>query len=309
MSKIDFYYNDCGKYKGRPKVYWHYLYGYFLPLIFFLQKNPSIKNSRIGLLDCGVGINGKISEILDIMEFEYTFLPNLIKKRFEFTHNKNTIILERWDLNMFNNNFKVDKLLQTKQIILELFDINPYETTPLYTIIQRTEAVLGVLLTNSSRKLLNIERSIEVFEESNIKVQLKELGLLKLKNQIEIFSQSEGIIGIRGSDFANMLWLKQHTINFMYDTTEFTDKRNFPFSILPVYFHESLKKKMVWFSKRSIFIVSKFCRIRVIPAQLRLAKLLGLDLQCVESTGFDAILNPIMMIERIGTNLNDYQHH
>jgi Glycosyltransferase 61 len=60
----------------------------------------------------------------------------------------------------------------------------------------------------SRRALVGLEEEKQKLEQKNIPVKVFEPGRYKLAEQITVFQRCRGIVGIKGAEFANMIWLK-----------------------------------------------------------------------------------------------------
>ena len=60
------------------------------------------------------------------------------------------------------------------------------------------------------RHLKNVDDFLEIQTEKSKQFELFNAGNVSLKNQIEKVNSSEGIIGIRGAEFLNIMWLKPY---------------------------------------------------------------------------------------------------
>ncbi len=61
---------------------------------------------------------------------------------------------------------------------------------------------------SAKRDLKGIDESLEYFKKNNIAIEVFEPGKYGIIEQIRVFKNCKGIIGIRGSEFSNILWLK-----------------------------------------------------------------------------------------------------
>jgi len=58
------------------------------------------------------------------------------------------------------------------------------------------------------RELIGIEDAAEILRNKNISVKIFEPGKHSLSEQIKAFQNCKGIVGIRGAEFANLIWMK-----------------------------------------------------------------------------------------------------
>jgi len=58
------------------------------------------------------------------------------------------------------------------------------------------------------RALMGIEEAAEYLSNKNIPVKIFEPGRFSLTEQINVFQHCKGIVGIKGAEFANLIWMK-----------------------------------------------------------------------------------------------------
>ena len=61
------------------------------------------------------------------------------------------------------------------------------------------------------RELTGIEDTTEILLSKNIPVQIYEPGKHTLSEQIIVFQNCKGVIGIKGAEFANLMWMKPNS--------------------------------------------------------------------------------------------------
>lgn len=61
---------------------------------------------------------------------------------------------------------------------------------------------------SNRRELTGIENARDVLTNKNIPVQIYEPGKHSFVEQIKVFQNCKGIIGIKGAEFANLIWMK-----------------------------------------------------------------------------------------------------
>jgi len=69
------------------------------------------------------------------------------------------------------------------------------------------------------RSLNGVEEAIDALGKAGIKAMAYEPGIHDIKHQINMLYHCKGIVGIRGAEFANMVWLKPKSKCIMIDTT------------------------------------------------------------------------------------------
>lgn len=58
------------------------------------------------------------------------------------------------------------------------------------------------------RELLGIEDAVQYLRNKNISVTIFEPGRHTLSEQIKVFQNCKGVVGIKGAEFANIIWMK-----------------------------------------------------------------------------------------------------
>ncbi len=69
------------------------------------------------------------------------------------------------------------------------------------------------------RSLNGVEAAVTQLGQAGIKAMAFEPGIHDITHQINMFYHCKGIIGIRGAEFANMVWLRPGSTCIMIDTT------------------------------------------------------------------------------------------
>lgn len=70
------------------------------------------------------------------------------------------------------------------------------------------------------RSLVGLEASVQLLQEQNLPVELFEPGSVTLAQQILAFSTCQGISGIFGAEFANVVWMQPGTsVIWIYNST------------------------------------------------------------------------------------------
>jgi|GEM_PF-1895786 len=72
---------------------------------------------------------------------------------------------------------------------------------------------------NSRRALTGVEDTVQELQKQGLRVQSFEPGKVLLAEQINVIHRSEGIIGIRGAEFSNLIWANPGTKVLMIEPT------------------------------------------------------------------------------------------
>ncbi len=63
----------------------------------------------------------------------------------------------------------------------------------------------------SRRNLVGIDETSQYLREQNIPIEIFEPGVSSISQQIAVFNKCKGIIGIRGAEFANIIWMRPNS--------------------------------------------------------------------------------------------------
>lgn len=174
-----------------------------------------------------------------LLGFEKKILKNkaFLFTYYDFKYKKKCLILPRWDeyLEQYKD---FPPLLKKKYELLknDMFDfVGDYrlENVKPYLILKRSEWPKGIEQDKirlarwfdgygaGRRQLLGVEETEKEMNSMGFYTQIYEPGLFSLKEQICKFSNSRGIIGVRGAEFVNMLWMPKGSLAIMFESVEF----------------------------------------------------------------------------------------
>lgn len=263
-KKLNYYlkfYDD--RIRGKNEHYFHFLWGYLLPSIDFIRKQDNLSQRTFYFMSCGPIMDQKLEELLNVLNFNYCIDIEPSAK------NCKVVWIERWDRRFkiqVSFGYSIEKLIKYIPIIIQLrrdkkdiiqtIDFVIKCLTPRlekesliefknkYIILERSEEpgfykkesgtskIKGY--GKSRRMLLGIEEAIEELA-NKIPITKFEPGKYTLMDQIAVFQNAKGVIGIRGAEFANIAWMQFNTLVLMIDSDK-TKKFPSPVRILAEHF-------------------------------------------------------------------------
>lgn len=261
---------DERKKRGSVEHYWHFLFGYYLPLInYFLKenhKNNINKTTKYLINDCGPLMNNILSESLSAMNIDYTFEDNiklhriqnpslkeslyikvrrLLKLGYVYSKNGTSIILPRWDIKILEETTFPASFKRTIQYLGQTL---PKKFSD-YACCEAGTAKGSYLLIKRApepsyykpgggaeksgygagrRSLVGLEKGVDRLVASGIDCIIYEPGAHNLFCQMNHFSQCSGIIGVRGSEFANVIWMSEGALVLLIHSSYFWNKSKTP---------------------------------------------------------------------------------
>jgi hypothetical protein len=201
-----------------------------------LQKSGA-NTASTTLYDCGPLMNRILIEALAHLHlrpsFEKTlFVENEQREAFERDGNPTAIVLERWDYRIVrgeNLDALREILLETRDAIASL--LKPWsccggdQAEGKHLILQRSAEPTFYQAGGGARRetyglgrrsFLGIKEGHAQLEALGIPCLTYEPGIHNLACQINHFSACAGIIGVRGAEFANVVWMPASTNTFMF---------------------------------------------------------------------------------------------
>jgi hypothetical protein len=123
-----------------------------------------------------------------------------------------TEVVFKFDLGSIRFKFRED-LLFTRKIILQRLNNLERPDNPTYLLLDRSDnhsyyTTKGETYGKARRGLLNLEEGFNDLIKKGVPVNIIQPGSHSILYQIEAFNQSKGVIGIRGAEFANLIWLE-----------------------------------------------------------------------------------------------------
>lgn len=235
LYKLNKYFKWSGDItKGSYHNYWHFMFGYFLPLMNYLSKAENI-SLKIYILNCGPKMNPILYEALDRLKISYEF--------YEFNSPPQEVFeiidLPRWDKLIVNNkNIEID-LKNVRLFLFKLFEISEINqnSNKKLLIIYRSKHhdfyskdggsnYRDNKYGSKSRNLSDIHLDLNKLIENSIDYELFIPGENSLKSQMEHFSRADYVLGVRGAEFANIVFCPKKTRIFMYDSKYFYTYRS-----------------------------------------------------------------------------------
>ncbi|MDN3205573.1 glycosyltransferase 61 family protein [Algoriphagus sediminis] len=254
--------------------YWHYMLGYFLPIVTYLRKNKEIISSKELVFDsCNPLTDAILMEYLDELKVRYSF-EKLTEKGIEvpradwksvrgkirrqllklelalrgehasiFTYHKfrvkaDKILIPRWDryLDEYGSfSSPVKKDLKGTILHLKLWaksdqsreEIIVIERSRPPSILKSTEGKEARWLPNygtERRQLKNGEEINDFLKSQGYNARRFFPGDESLKLQIDVFSKAKVLIGIRGAELLNMIWMLPEAKVIMQESADFKNE-------------------------------------------------------------------------------------
>jgi hypothetical protein len=232
--RVDFYWRDIGN--GSAQHYWHFMLGYFLPLVRILLNSDQFKSTaHIGLYDCGPIMNRLVREVLEPWGLRIDFDANLCTKR-EAGSTAPAIVLDRWDVWLLDDARK-DELAQVLSVKDQLADAlrskgccDHHLAADQLLVLQRSPepefygpagGAIKKTYGTGRRTLREIEKGCAALNAMGVKAMIYEPGAHNLACQIAHFSICAGVVGVRGAEFANILWTAPEAKIILFLSTSF----------------------------------------------------------------------------------------
>ena len=193
------------KKSGSREHYYHFLIGYLLPII---KEQNLLKLEKFNVLDCGPIMTPHLEKVLLALKYKFEIIQ---KEKIS-----NPIYVDKWDsgqiidlklfyktLDLVKYALKNEKVLccdciTSKNLILKR------SKSPSYYLKNGHSEILSYGVDR--RSIINLDEVCGILKQAKIMFKLYEPGLHNLNCQIKIFSQSEAVTGIRGAEFANIVF-------------------------------------------------------------------------------------------------------
>jgi hypothetical protein len=210
---------------GYRSHYFHFLLGYFLPAIHQIEKLQLAPESQIVVDDCGPIMNSRWREWAK--ESQMDLQIGLTETRLERTE-----LVARWDyLFLFQKRSKLwlerikikyglggapsyRDLIQLRTKLLASYG---GATKSHWLLLKRSPAPKFYDQVSASnphpgygsnrRAIANFEQVAKGLISSGIPIKVVDAGSLSFADQIKVFSEAKGIIGIRGAEMSNSIWM------------------------------------------------------------------------------------------------------
>jgi hypothetical protein len=214
---MNIYWNEV--HKGSSEHYWHFLFGYYLPLMRLLLQEERGKSAQLRLYDCGPLMNRILTETLVHLHLKPEFDKSL---SVESRQSANGIVLERWDIRVGRND-NLDALmppvLETREALAAMLTpwscCNRHLAKGKYLILQRSAEPSFYQAGGGARRatygagrrvLKGIKEGHAELEAAGVPCLIYEPGVHNLACQINHFSDCAGVIAVRGAEVTNVLW-------------------------------------------------------------------------------------------------------
>lgn len=228
---------------GSVEHFFHFMWGYLLPSIHLIQTQTNPATSLYRFRSCGPLMDPLLEETMLRFEYDFKIFPDKNPSSVQ-SHN---LIVPRWDVRLTRRHRKKEKnrplpsrLIHT---VLDLdlkfaAEINAVRsafiehTPPPNPTVGLSRFRDTVLLIKRSaphkfyekgghaeisgygttrRTLHNLSETRDALRSSQIPAEIFEPGKHTLFEQIYVFNHCAGMIGIRGAEFANLIWMKPKT--------------------------------------------------------------------------------------------------
>jgi hypothetical protein len=238
---------------GSPEHYYHFLLGYLLPAGFLIdQMDPNTKKeTKFLFLNCGPLMNPRTKEVAAILGIKCRIVPTHYKEK--NTHQ--TVYPERWDhllsrdptseINPQIKRFFEKIQLATKDtvtkksrvpfcILKQQTRLSHYENC--FLILERSKGHFFYSKWGKAkrkgygktrRSLRNIDEALLDLRKHNIPVKKFEPGKFSFSEQVQVFQNSLGVIGVRGAELSNILWLPAGSLILMVNLISMDDNSVF----------------------------------------------------------------------------------
>jgi hypothetical protein len=241
---------------GTAGEYFHFLLGYLIPALntislHQLESRHSDVNNEYILSSCGPVMDQLFEEAISLYECHFVILDKeqLANSKFD-----KCIKLARWDLGFFGTRIKSKRFWKNSRRFLRwlprksLSLLNrigkpsfaktmprlrdeliaktscgvPVKYANTYLILRRSappQHYQRGSYGNTRRDLLDIDEALVFFRENGVAVEVFEPGQHSFAEQIQAFATCRGVIGVRGAEFANLVWMKPGSENIYYNLT------------------------------------------------------------------------------------------
>lgn len=221
-QRLDFYWDE--RRNGSPEHYWHFMFGYLLPLIAALrcraERSPP---ACVGLFDCGPLMNRLLVEALSRLGVELQFDASLFAENGRMQLGEDAVLLDRWDLLLTGSGDRgalKASLIEAREAAAAALARMPCcvsgRAQGKYLLLRRSpepsfyqsDGEARIKTYGAGRRmLLGIEDARRELEAQGVQGLVYEPGLHNLACQIAHFSSCSGAVGVRGAEFANMIWM------------------------------------------------------------------------------------------------------
>jgi hypothetical protein len=233
---------------GSCEHFFHFIWGYLLPAVHFISQNLHEEKKYI-FRSCGPLMDLHIHEVMQACKVNYEIKPKdftcgtsetlvlprwdvfLLRPLLSSPGTSSFKAINAIQSHFANNKHLFDECMafdlaaavaSTKQFIVKAFNLESQEepqSNRKLLVLKRSEepefyrngtGAAEISGYGAGRRALkNPEEIAENFCLMNILASVYEPGKYSLREQIDTYRQCKGIIGIKGAEFANLLWLPQ----------------------------------------------------------------------------------------------------
>lgn len=268
QKTINVFFDEREK-RGSIEHFWHFLFGYYLPLVEYLESSRFTKlrpdKTKLIIQNCGPVVNQILIETLSAMNIPYSWSDKLkftgshsaqgsTKKLFKrllslipFVHKKNIdLLLPRWDINILKdhrfprqsqkNIFTIRAKLPYMFPDLACCDVASangkillLNRAPEHPFYSKSDGNAEIRTYGAGRRTLEgVEACQKRLKDSGIDCMTYTPGSHNIFCQMSHFAKCAGVIGVRGSEFANLLWMKKDALAIMIHSEFFKNKNKIP---------------------------------------------------------------------------------
>ena len=226
---------------GSAHHYWHFLFGYFLPLMRRLTPaHPRPRRAR--LYDCGPLMNRILIEALARLDIRPEFDAGLISEAAEPATNPAgaATVMDRWDLWLKHGDGALAQkpLTEAAEFAAGLLSAwpccNPRNARDSVLIIRRSPEPSfykpggGAVIERygaGRRSFEHVDEGADELNARGVRSIVYEPGLHNLACQINHFSRCGAVVGVRGAEFANILWAPRSARIIMFMSSSIPNDR------------------------------------------------------------------------------------
>lgn len=239
---------------GSKEHYFHFLLGYLLPALAHARKvRPG---STLCFDDCGPVMAPLLPQACALAGFGW--IPSTEK------HVRWETNVDRWDLSFFSGDAFCDPSPDMQRVSYPLISICQHLKRVAFLNVPNSVPEDRIIIMQRSpshpyynrggqaeipgygtgrREILNIQHIVDMIKTAGYPVQLVEPGGLSFAEQIRLFAKARLVIGIRGAEFANLVWMRPRSSALMlcepilqenHAASSLAEMFNVSFSTLPV---------------------------------------------------------------------------
>lgn len=302
---FSFYWLNFDK-KGSYQEYWHFLFGYLLPITNYIIDN-NIRRTKILVQDCGPVMNNLILEIMAYFDLSVSFsldnnTSNLKRFLLKPKTNYKNIYVQRWDIDILKNRDISKNLVKISNQLIDLFQIDvDYKVDSKSILILKRSNEHEFYSQNGAsiikkyganrRYLDGIDEAVDKLHSLGFNVIVYDAGSHSFFNQAYMFLTHKFIVGVRGAEFANLIFAQNTSKVIVYNSSYFEQNTN------RLTFKRIIKEILLSYMP-TIYRRIKMKKIVV----CNLANMLKLNLTFVDEVKLN---NPILKVDDIIKNMKE----